>query len=344
MRSSVLVTGGAGYIGSVTVERLIEAGRRVVVLDDLSRGHRDAVSAGVPLVVGDIGDAGLVLDALRRHEVDAVVHFAAASLIAESMREPALYYENNVVRGVRLLDAMLAAGVRKIVFSSSAGVYGDPESSPIEESHATRPVNVYGETKLAFERILSRRAAVGDLAQISLRYFNAAGASRSHGEDHRPETHLVPLALRTVQGRIASLEVFGDDYDTPDGTCIRDYVDVRDLADAHILALDALDRGRSRAYNLGNGDGASVLSVIEAVSRVTGKEVPWKRAPRREGDPARLVASASLARRELGWTPRHPDLDDIVASAWEWAKRFPDGYPDEETPGRAGRPRAGLAS
>jgi UDP-glucose 4-epimerase len=326
MDSSVLVTGGAGYIGSVTVERLVRAGRRVVVLDDLSKGHREALTEGVPLVVGDVGDRDTVEGVLREHGVGAVIHFAARSLVGESMELPADYYESNVVAGGRLLEAMASAGVDKIVFSSSAGVYGEPESVPISESHATRPVNVYGDTKLAFERVLEWRSMASDLRYISLRYFNAAGASRAFGEDHRPETHLIPIALEVAQGKREHLVVFGDDYDTPDGTCIRDYIDVRDLSDAHIAALAALDAGRSGVYNLGNGEGWSVLNVIDAAAEVTGRDVPRTIGARREGDPARLVASSSLAERELGWKPRHPELTDMIESAWNWVLRYPDGY------------------
>ena len=328
MSSSVLVTGGAGYIGSVTVERLLAAGCRVVVLDNLSKGHRSAVPADVPLVRGDIGDAELVSGLLREHEVDSVIHFAAMSLVGESMEKPAEYYDNNVVRGCRLLSAMSAAGVSKIVFSSSAGVYGEPESMPILESAPTEPVNVYGNTKRVFERVLEWQSQSTGLKYISLRYFNAAGASANCGEDHSPESHLIPIALQAAAGRRAELTVFGDDYDTPDGTCIRDYIDVRDLSDAHIAAIGALGEGRSGVYNLGNGEGASVLAVIETAEAVSGRKVPWKYGPRREGDPARLVASAALAKEELGWRPEHPALSDMVGAAWEWMQRFPDGYPD----------------
>ena len=320
------MTGGAGYIGSITVERLAEAGHRVVVLDDLSRGYRSAVVPGVPLVVGNIGDRELVRDVIAEHKVDSVIHFAARSIVSESMEEPALYYETNVVAGCVLLDAMEAAGVRRLVFSSSAGVYGEPESVPIRESHRTNPVNVYGDTKLVFERILGWRARSAGLSYISLRYFNAAGASSRFGEDHRPETHLIPIALRVAAGTLPAITVFGNDYDTPDGTCIRDYIDVRDLSDAHIAALDALGQGRSGVYNLGSGEGWSVLNVLDAVGRVTGRSIPLTVGPRREGDPARLVASSSLAERELGWKPRHHELEAMIEAAWAWARRFPSGY------------------
>ena len=323
---SVLVTGGAGYIGSVTVERLVVEGRRVVVLDDLSKGHREAVMPGVPLLQGDVGDVEVVKGIVAEHGVDSVIHFAAKSLVAESMERPGEYYDANVVRGARLLDALVDRGVTKFVFSSSAGVYGEPESIPISEGHRTRPVNVYGETKLAFERILELYGERAGLRSISLRYFNAAGASERFGEDHDPETHLIPIALEVAQGKRDELTVFGDDYDTPDGTCIRDYIDVRDLADAHILALEALDAGRSGVYNLGNGEGWSVLNVLDAVEHVTGKRVRRAVGARREGDPARLVASSSKAEKELGWKPCHPDLADMVGTAWQWMRRNPHGY------------------
>jgi UDP-glucose 4-epimerase len=328
MDAAVLVTGGAGYIGSVTVQRLVSAGRRVVVLDDLSTGHRSAVADGAALVVCDVGDNELVRDTIREYGIDSVIHFAAMSLVGESMERPAEYYANNVVGGARLLEAMASAGVEKIVFSSSAGVYGEPEAIPISESHRAEPVNTYGDTKLVFERVLKWQAERTGLKYISLRYFNAAGASEDYGEDHRPETHLIPIALKAAMGKLPNLTVFGDDYDTPDGTCIRDYIDVRDLSDAHIAALAALDEGRSGVYNLGSGEGWSVLNVIDAAVEVTGRKILWTMGPRREGDPARLVASSSLAERELGWRPRHPELSSMIESAWKWAKRFPDGYPD----------------
>jgi len=326
--SSVLVTGGAGYIGSVTVERLVGAGHHVVVLDNLSKGHRAAMHEGVPLVVGDIGDRDLVSRTLTEHKVEAVIHFAAKSLVGESMEKPGDYYQNNVVAGVRLLEGMHAAGVDRIVFSSSAGVYGEPESVPIAETNRTVPVNVYGDTKLIFERVLAWEAELTGLKHISLRYFNAAGASARYGEDHRPESHLIPIALQVVAGRRPELTVFGDDYETPDGTCIRDYIDVRDLSDAHIRALEALGEGRSGIYNLGNGEGWSVLNVIDSVERVTGRTVERRMGARRAGDPARLVASSSLATRELGWKPEHPELDDMVEAAWAWMQEHPGGYPE----------------
>jgi len=326
MGQTVLVTGGAGYIGSVTVERLAEAGWKVVVVDDLSQGHRDAIVPGVPLEPGDVGDQAFLRGVLSKHRVGSVIHFAAKSVVPESQSRPGEYYRTNVVAGCALLDAMAETGVGEIVFSSSAGVYGEPESVPISESHGTRPLSVYGDTKLAFERILEWRSGAVGLKYVSLRYFNAAGASARFGEDHSPETHLIPNALRAAQGVLPEITVYGDDYETPDGTCIRDYVDVRDLADAHIAALDALSRGRSGVFNLGSGDGWSVLNVINEVTRITGRSVPCAVGPRRAGDPARLVASSSLAERELAWKPRHRELSDMIESAWAWARRFPHGY------------------
>jgi UDP-glucose 4-epimerase len=326
MERSVLVTGGAGYIGSVTVERLVGAGRRVVVLDDLSKGHPSAVHEGAHLAIGDVGDERLVIELVEQHSVDAVIHFAAMSLVGESMDMPAEYYDNNVIRACRLLSAMGERGVSKIVFSSSAGVYGEPRSVPIAEDQPTDPVNVYGDTKRVFERVLAWRAERTGLKYISLRYFNAAGASANYGEDHDPETHLIPIALQAAAGSRRGLTVYGDDYDTPDGTCIRDYIDVRDLSDAHILALDALDRGRTGIYNLGSGEGASVLDVIRVAESVTGRKIPWTYGSRRAGDPARLVASSDLAEHELGWRPAHSGLDDMISSAWKWMRNHPAGY------------------
>jgi UDP-glucose 4-epimerase len=322
------VTGGAGYIGSVTVERLLEHGYGVVVLDDLSTGHRSAVVSGVPLVVGDVGDGALVGKLIQQHDVGSVVHFAASSLVAESMERPDDYYQNNVVAGTRLLEAMIDCGVERIVFSSSAGVYGEPRSVPIAEDHPVAPVNVYGETKLAYERTLETFGSTHGLKYISLRYFNAAGASEQNGEDHDPETHLIPIALKVAAGLLPELVIFGDDYDTPDGTCIRDYIDVRDLADAHICALNALEEGRSGVYNLGNGEGFSVLEVVKLAGKVAGSTIPRRIGERRSGDPARLVASSRKAIVELSWEPRHPDLDDMIAAAWRWALDHPDGYVD----------------
>jgi UDP-glucose 4-epimerase len=322
----LLVTGGAGYVGSVTVEALLGAGHEVTVLDDLRTGHRDAVQPGARLVVGDIGDPALVGSLVRERRIEAVLHFAAASLVGESMRDPHGYFDANTVTTLRLLRSAAESGVERVVFSSTAALYGTPERTPIPEDATVAPESVYGETKLQIERTLSWLARTRGAASVALRYFNAAGASALHGEDHRPETHLIPIALQVAAGARERLEVYGDDYPTPDGTAIRDYVHVVDLADAHLRALDALEAGAAKAYNLGNGDGASVAEVVRVVREVTGREVPTAVAPRRAGDPPVLVADAAAAARDLGWTPRHPSLHDIVGSAWRWYQAHPDGY------------------
>jgi UDP-glucose 4-epimerase len=318
----VLVTGGAGYIGSVVTEALVAAGHDVTAYDDLSTGHRDAVVAPTRLVEGDLLDAAALERTLRTHRVDAVVHMAARALVGESVANPAAYYRTNVVGGLVLLDAMRAAGVGLLVFSSSAAVYGEADKQPIDESDALLPSNPYGETKLAFERALRWQGAAYGFRSVSLRYFNAAGATARNGERHDPETHLIPLILRAAAGTGGPVTVFGEDYPTPDGTCVRDYVHVSDLAAAHALALDALTAGRPTAsYNLGlGGNGTSVRDVITAAERITGRAVPRRVAPRRAGDPPRLIASPERIRRELGWSPRLTSLDDIVESAWRWMR------------------------
>jgi UDP-glucose 4-epimerase len=323
-RATVLVTGGAGYIGAHTVARLVERGRRVVVLDNLSRGHRRAVPAGVPLVVGDLADVGLVTRTLVAHEVGAVIHFAAASQVGESMIEPRLYYTNNVVGTARLLDALLGAGVTRLVFSSTAAVYGEPERVPIDEDSALAPTNVYGRTKLVIERMLADYGAAYGLRYAALRYFNAAGAAPGGaiGEDHEPETHLIPLVLRAAASG-APVTIHGTDYPTADGTCVRDYVHVTDLADAHLLALEALAERPALTCNLGSGAGFSVRAVVDAAARVVGRAIPVRLGPRRPGDPATLVASSARIRRELGWAPRLGDLETIIRTAWEWEGRRP---------------------
>jgi UDP-glucose-4-epimerase GalE len=310
----------------VVSRRLREAGHEVVVVDDLSTGHREALDGG-PLIEGDFGDAGLVGAALARHRIGAVAHFAASSLVGESMRDPAAYYRNNLVRSLALLDAMRAAGVGRILFSSSAAVYGEPLQSPIPEDHPAWPTNPYGETKLAFERALEWHRAAHGIAWVSLRYFNAAGATAdgSLGEDHRPETHLIPIVLRAALDG-STVPVFGTDYDTPDGTAVRDYVHVEDLADAHVRSLDLLERGESAAFNLGNGAGFSVREVIEAAARICGRPIATASAARRPGDPPRLVASSDRARRRLGWEPRLADLGAILETAWRFLRARPGGY------------------
>jgi len=317
----VLVTGGAGYIGAVVGEELLAGGHSVVVYDNLSSGHRDAVPAGATFVEADILDRPAVERALRDHGIEAVVHMAAKSIVGESVQKPVRYYENNVIGSLTLADAMLRCGVHALVFSSTAALYGEPAKQPIEETDPTRPANTYGETKLAFELALPWYAKATPLRSVSLRYFNAAGAGAGSGERHDPETHLVPRVLgAAITGE--PIVVFGDDYPTPDGTCIRDYIHVVDLARAHVLALGALAAGRdSRVYNLGSGNGFSVRQVIDAARRVTGKEITVQIGPRRAGDPAVLIASSARIAAELGWRPLRPDLDDIIASAWRFVER-----------------------
>ena len=318
----VLVTGGAGYIGSVVIEELLAAQHDVVAYDDLSTGHRDAVVAPARFVAGDLLDAERVGDTLRAHRIDAVVHMAGAALVGESVAKPAAYYRTNLSGGLVLLESMRAAGVDRLVFSSTAAVYGNAETQPIDEDAPMLPTNPYGETKLAFERALRWYGEAYGMHSIRLRYFNAAGATERSGERHAVETHLVPLALQVAAGTRDALPLFGDDYPTPDGTCIRDYVHVSDLARAHVRALEALAAGRPDAsYNLGRGGtGASVRQVIDVARRITGRDVRVRVAPRRAGDPPRLVASAERIRRELGWTPLLPSLEEIVESAWRWMR------------------------
>jgi UDP-glucose 4-epimerase len=316
----VLVTGGAGYIGSVVTEELIKDGHRVVVYDNLSKGHRDAVVAGADFVEGDLLDANKLRETLNENRIEAVIHMAAFSLVGESVQQPAKYYHNNVVAGLILLDAMRDCGVSRIVFSSTAATYGEPEAQPIFESAPTNPTNPYGETKLTFERAMHWYEQAYALRYASLRYFNAAGASAKCGEDHDPETHIIPITLQVAAGKRPHVEIFGDDYPTADGTCIRDYIHVIDLARAHILALEILGE-RSAIYNLGcGGDGYSVRDVIETARRVTGKDIPVRMGPRRAGDPAVLIASSDKIKSDLGWQPQFQDLGLIIESAWKWMR------------------------
>lgn len=323
----VLVTGGAGYIGSHACKALAAAGHEPITYDNLSTGHDWAVRWG-PLELGDILDAERLSQVVLRHRPDAVMHFAALAYVGVSVRDPSSYHRTNVVGTLNLLDAARAAGVPRIVFSSSCATYGVPERVPISVDTPQQPVNPYGWTKLAGERMLSEHCAAYRLGAVALRYFNAAGADPEGliGEDHDPETHLIPLALDVAAGRRVHLDIFGDDYPTPDGTCVRDYVHVCDLADAHVRALEACDAGAMRAVNLGVGRGYSVREVVDTVRRVTGRDVPIRLAPRRPGDPPALVAEVSSAAEQLGWTARWTDLDAIVDSAWRWhRRRFPDG-------------------
>ncbi len=319
----VLVTGGAGYIGSVLVEALVRDGHGVVVLDDLRKGHRDAVAPEAEFVGRAIGTSDHVAGVLREHRVDSVVHMAADALVGESMQIPAMYYENNVGSAIALLDGMQKAGVDRLVFSSTCAVYGEPLSLPLDESSRTLPTNTYGETKLTVERAFHWFGIAHGLRSMSLRYFNAAGASERNGERHDPETHLIPIVLDVARGKRADVAIYGDDWPTPDGTCVRDYIHIEDLARAHILALEALAAGaKSNVYNLGQGAGHSVREVIDTVAKVTGRPIENRVAPRRPGDPAVLQASAAKIERELGWKAQH-DLTSIVRSAWAWLERRP---------------------
>jgi UDP-glucose 4-epimerase len=322
----VLVTGGAGYIGSVVTEQLIGDGHEVVVFDNLSKGHREAVVKGAELVDAGLSDAELLRQTLSGRKIEAVIHMAASSLVGESVALPSQYYLNNVVAGLVLLEAMLACDVKRLVFSSTAAVYGEPEAQPIEESAPGNPTNPYGETKLAFEHAMKWFDRAYGLRYASLRYFNAAGATENCGEDHDPETHIIPITLQAAAGKRSHVEIYGEDYPTPDGTCVRDYIHVIDLARAHIQALEALSEG-SRIYNLGcGGAGYSVREVIETAERVTGKEIRTRFGPRRAGDPAILVASSDRIKKELGWQPQYQDLRLIIESAWRWMQSHPDGY------------------
>ena len=326
------MTGGAGYVGSVSVEVFLVAGHDVVVLDDLSTGHRSAVPDGARLVVGTYGDGPAVERLLRDESIEAILHCAARSLVGESIRDPARYFRDNVGGGVALLEAARAADVGRLVFSSTAAVYGVPDATPIPEDALLRPINPYGESKRSFEAALAWFGRAYGLQSVTLRYFNVAGATEQRGEDHDPETHLIPTVLASAAGR-GPLTLFGNDYPTPDGTCIRDYIDVADLADAHLRAIEATAPDDPRTAeplvcNLGNGGGFSNLQVVAAAEAVLGREIPFEFGPRRVGDPAILVASAERAGEVLGWTPRTPSLQAMVASSWAWRQRHPEGYGD----------------
>jgi UDP-glucose 4-epimerase len=323
---NLLVTGGAGYIGSVVCAQLISAGHRVTVYDNLSHGYRAAVSPAADLVVGDVGDRVALEAVFARKPIDAVLHFAAFIEAGESMKAPEIFFRNNSANTLTLLEVMLLRDVKRLVFSSTAALYGEPKSVPIAEGDPLVPTNAYGESKLMVERMLEWFHRIHGLRYAALRYFNAAGAAGELGESHCPETHLIPLVLDAALGRRESVLIFGTDYDTPDGSCVRDYVHVSDLAQAHVLALEALRERSKVIFNLGNGRGFSVRDVIETARRVTGRAIKAVEAPRREGDPAVLVASSEAIRRELGWKPSHADLNDIIASAWQWRLKHPEGY------------------
>ena len=323
----ILVTGGAGYIGSAAVEQLITAGESVVVFDNLSLGHRAAVHPAAIFVKGDLSNRAEIDDALSNHRPDAVMHFAAKSLVGESMERPFLYLGDNVRNGLNLFESMVEHGVKRIILSSTANLFDQPERMPIDESERIIPGSPYGESKFILERILHWLDRIHGVRFACLRYFNAAGATPTRGEDHDPELHLIPLVLQVALGKREKVTVFGDDYATRDGTCVRDYIHVIDLAQAHILALGALDGG-SRFYNLGNGEGFTVKEVIDTARDVTGKAIRADVGPRRAGDPAVLVAASDRIRKELGWVPRFPHVREIIESAWRWHKANPDGYTD----------------
>ncbi|MCC6538463.1 MAG: UDP-glucose 4-epimerase GalE [Bryobacterales bacterium] len=322
----VLVTGGAGFVGSVVTQQCVRAGHEVTVLDNLVQGHREAVTEGAELVVGDTGDGALVREVLASRRIEAVCHLAAYTIVPQSMREPGLYYNQNFVRSLNLLDAMVETGVKRFVFSSTAAVFGEPVRIPIDETHPHDPINPYGEAKLMFERVLARYGQIHGVRHAMFRYFNACGASGELGEDHNPETHIIPLIFRAAVGQTGPFQIFGDDYATPDGTAIRDYVHVIDLARAHLMALERLDTLESQAFNLGSGEGISVRELINATSRIIGRETPCVVRPRREGDPKVLRAASDRARQVLGWEPVHSSVEEIIGSAWAWFERHPRGY------------------
>lgn len=324
---AILVTGGAGYIGSVVVEDLIKKGEKAVVLDNLSYGHKQAIADDVTFYEGNIGDSDLVSLIVKRHEIEACMHFSAFAFVGESVEKPQIYYQNNFAETLRLLDVLIANDVKKFIFSSTCATYGEPQYVPIDEAHPQFPTSPYGWSKFMVERALIDYDAAYDLKYVAPRYFNACGATEKCGEHHEPETHLIPLILQVAQGRREFISIFGDDYPTPDGTAIRDYIHVSDLSQAHILALEYLrGGGDSQFVNLGNGGGYSVAEVIEAARKMTGKNIESKIAPRRAGDPSRLVADAKKAREVLSWKPQFPDLESIIESAWAWHLAHPNGY------------------
>jgi len=324
---AILVTGGAGYIGSVAARDLRRQNETVVVLDNLIYGHRQAVDSSVPFYEGDIGDENLIRRILSEHDIEACMHFSAFAYVGESVEKPQIYYQNNFVQTLKLLDVLIANNVKKIIFSSTCATYGEPQYVPLDEKHPQFPTNPYGWSKFMVERALADYDAAYDLKYVALRYFNACGASESCGEDHNPETHLIPLILFAAQGKRDSIAIFGDDYPTPDGTAIRDYIHISDLSQAHLLALKHLrNGGASEFINLGNGGGYSVKEVIEATRKVTGVNIKTTTAPRRAGDPSRLVADAKRAREILGWNPQYPEIGRIIESAWAWHEANPNGY------------------
>jgi UDP-glucose 4-epimerase len=326
LAANILITGGAGYIGAHTAAALNKTKNQVIVYDNLSTGHKKALGRNI-LIEGDIMDSVRLKKVFKEYDISQVVHFAAYSQVGESMQNPKKYYENNVLGTLNLLAAMLDSNIDKLVFSSTAAVYGEAETSPISETSPLQPTNVYGRTKLIMENAMADYSRAYGLKYIALRYFNAAGAMDDLGEDHRPETHLIPLVLKTAMGKTGSIKIFGDDYPTADGTCVRDYIHVEDLAAAHLLAVEALAGGcSSNVYNLGNGNGFSVREVICSAEKVTGIDILKEIAPRRLGDPATLIAGSEKIRRELGWVPRFTNIEEIIRTAWQWHKKFPNGY------------------
>ena len=322
---NIFVTGGAGYIGSVCTEELLNAGHTVTVFDNLTEGHRSAVDPRAQFIEGCLRDSALVKQSLREAKAEAILHFAASALVGESMTDPKKYFHNNLVNALKLADAAVETGIKKFVFSSTCATYGPPDRVPMTEDLPQRPINPYGEAKLMFEKVLLWYQQIYKLEFIAFRYFNAAGASAQFGEHHRVETHLIPNVLQVALGQKTHVEIYGTDYPTPDGTCIRDYIHIRDLAQAHMLGLQP---GKTGFYNLGNGDGYSVKQGIGMCEKITGRKSPAIEKPRRAGDPPRLVAAAAQAVRELGWQPKFPKLEDIVATAWAWHQKNPAGYPD----------------
>lgn len=321
----ILVVGGAGYIGSVCAELLLDEGHSVGIFDNLSEGHRAAVDSRAEFIEGDLARSDQIQSALKKFQPDAVMHFAASALVGESMENPSKYFRNNISNGLNLLDAMIDAGIKRFVFSSTCAIFGPPDRVPIDETLPHRPINPYGESKLAFEKILRWYGEIHGLHFVSLRYFNAAGASQNFGEQHRIETHLIPNVLKVALGQKPHVEIYGTDYDTPDGTCIRDYIHILDLSRAHILALNS---DKSASYNLGTGGGTSVREVIDACRKLTGREIPVVEKSRRPGDPARLIAASEKIQRELGWRPQFQNIEAIIESAWRWHQKFPNGYGD----------------
>ena len=323
---NILVTGAAGYIGSICSEVLLSHNHQVVALDNLQEGHRAAVPPGAVFVKADLAERSQLEQVFSNHKIDAVMHFAGEALVAKSVREPSMFYAANVACGVNLLDAMVRHGVNKLIFSSTAATYGEPEMVPIPEDHRKAPVNPYGKSKLTFEQILADYRAYMGLKYVTLRYFNAAGASVERGEAHRQESHLIPRVLDTALGAYPVLEIFGHDYPTPDGSCVRDFVHVLDISDSHLRALEEIDRVPGEAFNVGNSRGFSNLEVLHAAERITGMKIPHKLSPRRPGDPAVLVASNQKLKKILGWAAQHSSLEEIVQSAWDWRRKYPCGY------------------